>query len=318
MLRYFMEQVLDRKEYFCKDYNRNMKTSRLICCLIGIITVSFISCSKELSNEEGNIPATSSFYATLEGALWNADSLQSLFQINGGLSINGLSKTGDQISIVLSTFNTGVFTLSSSSDSYAFYTNIFTPVEADYFSNVGTAGGTVTVTGIDSINHLVSGSFTLTLINPADNTTKTITSGVFNSVPYTGNGVIIPPGNNTDTLKAMVGGNKFDAAQVLVQTQTGQIIIDGISNDGLQNLLLSMPEVITAGSYDLDFTLAKYAAIYYTDVSNPLVSNANGTLVIISNNTATRMIKGTFTFIASSMDNSINLNITNGYFNVKY
>jgi molybdopterin-binding protein len=235
------------------------------------------------------------------------------------LSINGLSKTGDQISIVLSTFNTGVFTLGASADSYAFYTNILAPVEVDYYSNVGSAGGTVTITSIDSINHLISGTFTLTLVNPGDNSSKTITSGVLNSVPYTGSGVIIPPpGNSTDTLKALVGGNKFDAAQVQVQTTSGQIIISGISNSGVQNLLLSMPDTVAAGTYDLDFTLGEYAAVYYTDVSNPLVSNANGTLVIISNNTATRTIIGTFSFNASSMDNSINLAITSGYFDVKY
>jgi hypothetical protein len=294
--------------------------SRLIrCLLIGIIAVSYISCSKELSKEEGNIPAASSFYATLEGNLWNADSLQSLFQINQGVSINGLSKTGDQISIVLSSFNTGVFTLGSSSDSYAFYTNIFTPIEVDYYSNVGTAGGTVTITSIDPVNHLISGSFTLTLVNPDKNTSITITSGVLNSVPYTGNGVIVPPpGNNTDTLKALVGGNKFDAAQVQVQALSGAIIIAGISNDGKQNLELSMPENITPGNYDLDFATGIYGAVYYTDVSNPLISNMNGTLVIISNNTATRTIQGTFVFDASSLDNSITLAITNGYFNVKY
>ena len=236
--------------------------SCLIRCLIGIIAISFVSCSKELSKEEGNAPAASSFYATIEGNLWNADSLQSLFQINGGLSINGLSKTGDQISIVLSTFKTGVYTLDASSDSYAFYTNILAPVEVDYYSNVGPAGGTVTITSIDSINHLISGSFTLTLVNPDDNTTKTITSGVLNSVPYTGNGVIIPPSNSTDTLKALVGRNNFDAAQVLVQTQGGQIIIAGISNDGLQNLELSMPDTIAPGTYALDFTLAHICSQY--------------------------------------------------------
>jgi Family of unknown function (DUF6252) len=292
--------------------------SRLIWCFFGIITVSFISCSKELSNEEGNAPAASGFYATLEGNLWNADSLQSLFQINGGLSINGLSKTGDQISIVLSTFNTGVFTLGASSDSYAFYTNILTPVEVDYYSNVGSAGGTVTITSIDTINHLISGSFTLTLVNPDKSTSITITSGVLNSVPYTGNGVIIPPGNSTDTLKALVGGNKFNAAQVIAQTASGQIVITGISNDGMQYLELSMPETVNPGTYDLDFATGTYGAVYYTDVSNPLISNMNGQLSITSNNTATKTIQGTFYFNATSLDNSTVLAINSGYFNVKY
>ena len=294
--------------------------SCLIRCLVGIIAVSsFVSCSKELSLEEGNAPAASSFYATLEGNLWNADSLQSLFEINGGISINGLSKTGDQISIFLSTFKTGVYTLNSSSDSYAFYTNIFTPIEVDYYSNIGMAGGTVTITSIDTINHLISGSFTLTLVNPDKNTSVTITSGVLNSVPYTGNGVINPPpGNSTDTLEALVGGNKFNAAQVQSQTLSGAIIIAGISNDGKQNLELSMPIDIVPGTYDLDFVTGTYAAVYYTDVSNPLISNMNGQLVITSNNTTTKTIQGTFNFTATSLDNATSLSITNGYFNVKY
>jgi hypothetical protein len=288
--------------------------------LLGIVFLSWISCTKELSKENGTVPTSGDFYATLDGKLWNADSLELVFLSNGGVSINGLSKSGDQISITLSTFQTGTYTLNASSDSYAYYTNILATPPAGYLSNFGTAGGTVTISAIDTINHLVSGTFSFTLINPADNTSKTITSGVFDYLPYTTNGVtVVPPtGTNNDTLQAMVGAAPFTAALVQAQAAGTQLVIAGVSSDGKQNLDLLFPSAITPGSYPLDYGSGMYGAVYYTDVTNPLISNNNGTLIILSNNTTTKTVKGTFSFTATTLDNSQSIVITSGYFSVNY
>jgi hypothetical protein len=289
--------------------------------LLGIVFLSWIACSKELSRENGTVPTSGDFYATLDGKLWNADSLQLVFGSNGGVSINGLSRTGDQISMNISSFAVGTYTLSSSSTSYAFYTNILATTPAGYLSNTGTAGGTVIISAIDTINHLISGSFSFTLVNPVDNTSKTITAGVFDYIPYSGSGVTVvtpPTGGSLDTLEATVGSASFNAALVQAQAAGTQLVIAGVSSDGKQNLDLLFPSAIQPGTYQLDYGTGVYGAVYYTDVSNPMISNANGTLIITSNNTTTKTVKGTFSFVASTLDNSQSLNITNGYFSVNY
>ncbi|HLA59580.1 MAG TPA: DUF6252 family protein, partial [Puia sp.] len=160
---------------------------RLRSVLLTFILFSFIACTKEMSEEgnNGGGPGAGDFYATIGGNLWNADSLQLVLVSSNGVSINGLSKTGDQISILLPAFNTGTYTLGAQSSSYALYANLLTPSANVYVSNAGSAGGTVTISSIDTVNRVVSGSFQFTLTNPADNSTETVAKGVFDYLPYT-------------------------------------------------------------------------------------------------------------------------------------
>jgi hypothetical protein len=289
--------------------------------IIGIFFLSWISCSKELSKENGTVPTTGEFYATLDGTIWNADSLQAVFGINGGVSINGLSKTGDQISMVLNTFQTGTYTLNASSASYAYYTNILATTPVGYLSDTGSAGGTVTITAIDTINHLISGTFSFTLINPSDNSSKTITQGVFDYIPYSASGVSVvtpPTGTTTDTLQALIAGVSFNAALVQTQLEGVELVVAGVSSDGKQNLDLLFPSAITPGTYSLNYGSGVYGAVYYTDIANPLTSNANGSLTITSNNVTKKNVTGTFSFNGISSDGSETISITNGYFSVNY
>jgi hypothetical protein len=296
--------------------------SGLTSWILPFILLSFVSCSKELSEENNTIPVSGDFYATIGGNQWDADSLRLVFVSNGGISINGLSKTGGQITIFLPTFKTGTYILNANSDSYAYYTNILLSPPVGYLSNVGTAGGTLTITDIDTVNHLVNGSFAFTLIDPIDNTSKTVTQGIFYYLPYSGNAVVsnpIPTGNAIDTLKSMIGNNLFSASKVAAQAVGEQIIISGISADGIQNMELLMPENVTTGTYPLDFSgTSTYGAAYFTDPGNPLISLANGTLNIISNDITTKRIIGTFSFKATSLIDAQSADITNGYFSVNY
>ena len=123
-----------------------------------------------------------------------------------------------------------------------------------YVSNAGTASGTITITSIDTVNHLVCGSFQFTLTNPADNTTKTITEGVFAYVPYLGGtGNNNPPPSSSDTIKAKVDGVIFDAVQVEVSIANGQLLIAGFSADLQKDIAILMPVGIAPGSYNMDF-----------------------------------------------------------------
>ena len=193
---------------------------RLRPLLLTLILFTFIACTKEISKEGSNATGTGAgdFYATIGGNLWNADSLQLVLVSSDGISINGISKTGDQISILLPAFKVGTFTLGTQSTSYALYTNLLTTSANVYVSNAVGAGGTVTISSIDTVTRVVSGSFQFTLTNPADNSTETIAKGVFDYIPYTAGivGVVPPPGAPKDTLQVMVDGNKFFASDVEV------------------------------------------------------------------------------------------------------
>lgn len=295
-----------------------MKTL-LLRCLTAFLLLFLFSCTKELSKENGTIPDKGNFYATINGKSWDADSLQLVLVNNGGVSINGLSKTGEQISMVLPVFQTGTYTLNAQSVYFALYTNILSSNPVIYVSDAGTAGGSVTISAIDTINHFISGNFTFTLINTDDNTTKTITQGVFEYIPYNGGGIVNPPPAGTDILKATVGSTPYNASQIIVQPASGQLVISSLSADiPAQHLDLLMPVNITPGTYSLDLTQGIYGALYFNDPLNPLISNNNGTLTIISNDPTSGLIKGTFSFTGSSLTNGQTVVITNGYFSVNY
>ncbi len=284
------------------------------------ILISFSSCTKELSKENGNINpiVNGDFYATIDGNLWNADSLQLASLSNNGFSIGGLSKTGEQITMLTPTLSVGTYTLDVLSNSFALYSNLLVDVTAIYISNSGATAGTITISSIDSVKHLVSGTFQFTLTNPTDNTQKTITEGVFNDVPFTvdTSGGTLPV--VTDTLEAMVDGNQFSSGQVVVNASGSTLYLAGISYQGVQDIALGMPISVTPGTYDMDFATGMFYGVYNPNSSTTLLSQMNGTLTIISNNTTTRRIIGNFSFIASPLSAGPMSTITAGYFSVSY
>jgi len=293
---------------------------RLSSIFLTLILFTFFACTKEMSKESSNapVPKAGDFYATIGGNLWNADSLQLVLVSSDGVSIKGLSRIGDQISILLPTFKVGTYTLSIQSTSYALYANVLNPNANVFVSNAGSAGGTVTVSSIDTVHRIISGSFQFILTNPANNTTETIAKGVFDDVPYTAGivSVIPPPGSLKDTLQVLVDGNKFFASDVEISDSAGQMLIAGFS--GTQDVGLFFPTNITAGTYNLDFNTGVYIGVYNPDPSITLLSQSGGTITIISNNTTTRRISGNFSFVGSPVGSGPTANLTQGYFAANY
>jgi Family of unknown function (DUF6252) len=298
--------------------------SRLISIFLVVFLLSLIACKKETSNESGNNagPAKGDFYATLDGKQWNADSIQLILVSSNGTAITGISRTGEEISMELPVFKTGTYMLGSQSPSYAVYGNLLTNSTNVYVSNSGTAGGTITISSIDTINQLVSGAFQFTLVNPADNSSVTITSGIFSYVPYgngMGGGTNPPPvGGDADTLNATVDGVKFVSSDIIPSLTNGQLLIAGFSLSGSQDIGLLMPPEIKPGSYPLDFATGLYIGIYNPSPNVTLISQNSGTLVILSHDIVAKKIKGTFDFTASPTGSGTSAVITQGYFSVNY
>jgi len=293
--------------------------SLLQYCLSAAFLLGIFSCTKEMSQENGhNAVVQGDFYATIDGFQWDADSIQSIGTDYNVTVISGVSKTGGQISMVLPCFRTGTYVLNETSSPYAFYLNKLVDPSAGYISNTLNAGGTVNITAIDTVNHLISGNFELTLIDPYTNKTVTVTKGVIGYVPYTveTSPPVITP---LDTLTAVVDGNNFTAGQVLTDTTNNQLSLGGISLDNTKSILLVMPLNIAAGSYDMDFATGAYIGFYYPDAdpTHIMASIANGTLTVISNDTNKRHIKGSFNFVATATTGQTTT-IVSGYFSVNY
>jgi Family of unknown function (DUF6252) len=290
--------------------------SRFASYVLIPLFLSFISCTKELSKENGGIKQilNGDFYATIDGRQWNADSLQLISVSNNGVTISGLGKDSEQITILLPTFQTGTYTLNATSASIAAYSN---PQSKIYLSNTSLANGTVNISNIDTVKHLVSGTFSFTLIDPTDNSQKSVTSGVFNAVPYSGDA---GAGNGAlaDTLVANVGGFPFTSVQVIKSITNGELFVAGISADGNEELALGMPASVVPGSYNMDFATGLYYGAYYIGINETLLSQMNGTLTIIANDTVARRISGTFSFIANSLSLNSPVTISAGYFSLSY
>lgn len=293
--------------------------SRISGFLLIAILISFASCTKELSKENGVITQVENgdFFATIDGTQWNADSLQLVLVSGSGVSISGLGKDGEQVTMLLPTFKTGTYAVNSISPSIAIYSNLLVNTTAVYITNTTAGSGTINIVSIDTVKHLVSGTFNFTLVDPTDNSQKSITAGVFNEVPYTGS-----TGGGTsglaDTLQATIGGVPFNGVQVVSSITDGELFVAGISSDGNEDLALGMPPGIFPGTYSMDFATGMYYGVYNIGTTITLLSQMNGTLTIISNDTVARRISGTFSFIASPLSSGSPVTITSGYFSLSY
>lgn len=300
---------------------------RIAHFLLAAFLLSLIGCSKEVSleNGTGKGPAAVNFYATIDGKRWDADSTQLVVVDATSVSITGLSKTGAQMMLVVPQLKVGNYNISITSDAYALYVNVLEANPTFFYSNSAVTGGVISITVVDTVNRLVSGTFQFSLIDPSNSSSKIVTAGVFNNLPYTGDSgpIVVPPVAGADTLLATIDGVPFFATviQVVPSVATSQLLIGGIAANGTQAISLLVPANISSGTYSLDYATGKYVGFYYPNPSVPLASVANGTLIIISNNTTIKRIKGTFSFNASApptLPSTQTAAITNGYFSVKY
>lgn len=289
------------------------------------------SCTKELSREN-TLPGQDSvnFYAVIDGIPWQADSLQQVNISDSGIvSITGIGKSQDEISMVLPAFRKAVYAVNSQTPGYAQYNSLEEGFAAEiYLTNTSSdqlkAGGTVSITDIDTVNKTISGTFQFKAYQESNTTTKTVTAGFFNQLPYSGAGSVVNPGgpgggiSTTDTLSAIINDTAWAADQVIAASQNGVLIVSGSRADGSKLVAMYMPAAVTPGTYTLNYSSGTYFAAYDPDPTTILVAQANGTLKITENDTVNKHVTGTFSFVGASLTSSVTASITNGYFSCNY
>jgi hypothetical protein len=281
------------------------------------------SCKKETSIENGH--TVGNFTAIINGVPWAAAMGQQQATITQGMiNITGVSTDNQEISITVNGAGTGEYVLNAQTPSIAAYANLDSSELYAYStsqsSDTAKAGGTVTISFIDTADKTITGSFSINVFRTVDGQEKSITSGIFNQIPYT---TSLPAGSPTDTVTAAIDGGDWAAQSIQASSLDGTLTLVGALTDGSQSLALVFPNYSTPGTYPLTSSTAlpSYLAVY-----NEVINGANtaepgttGSITILTNNTTTRRMTGTFQFNTND-PNIANTqhSITNGYFSVYY
>ncbi|WP_188934299.1 DUF6252 family protein [Puia dinghuensis] len=287
------------------------------------IVLGLAACRKETSIENGGT-AAGNFTAKIDGVQWTAATTKEGASILGGIiQITGISADNKEITMTITDSVAGGYPLNQTTPSFAAYANVDSSELYAYSTNQGSdstqAGGSVTITRIDTVAKTISGTFAFNVFRDIDGRKKSITNGVFTKIPYV---TSLPATASTDTLKANIDGNAWTGVNIQASATAGQLTIIGASANGIQTIGLLLPANATPGSYALDGSNPSYLAAY-TFVANSATNafvSTKGTLTITSNNTATRRIRGTFTFTGSDPTGASNTthSISSGVFAVSY
>ena len=305
-----------------------MKSSNLLL-ILSLFVGLLIGCSKEFSQENGNMPGgtqgqvTGDFRAKIDGEQWIANKASAASRMNGLISLMGLSSQGKQVIITLTDSGAKTYTLNSNSLHFAAYVDSTDANRNAYTTNQSNqdslAGGKVTITRIDVVNKTISGNFIFKVYRMQDGKKKTFTEGTFNNISY---GTALPPANDRDTFRVKLNGVAWASASIISVNTFGKINITSSDAGNTQNVSLSLNESITVGNA---YTWTGYGdnlSIYNAGLLNPPISylGSGGNLTILEHNTSTKRIRGTFNFVANTFPTPTPpaAIFTEGYFSVKY
>jgi Family of unknown function (DUF6252) len=289
----------------------------LMCCWVA-------GCKKETSIENGG-SSTGNFIAEINGVPWAATAGQEQATITQGMiNITGVSTDNQEISMSIIGTATGAYVLNAQTPSIAAYANLDSAqlyaFSTSQSSDTAKAGGTVTISFIDTADKTLTGTFSFNVFRTVDGQGKSITSGVFNRIPYT---TSLPAGNPTDTVTAAIDGGDWAAQSIQASSLDGTLTIVGALTDGSQSVALVFPNFSTPGTYPLTSSSAipSYLAVYNEVINstNTAEPGTSGSITVLTNNTTTMRMTGNFQFSTNdpNVANSEH-SITNGYFSVYY
>ncbi|MGB0521491.1 MAG: DUF6252 family protein [Flammeovirgaceae bacterium] len=252
--------------------------------------------------------------AVIDGEAWQATNVTASIS-RGVMNVSGIVvSTGEAIAISMLAEQEGTYDLSQNSTNAAAY--VRATGEISHTSNATTSvGGTIQVSTINLTDSIMSGTFSFTAFRFTDNSTVTITEGVFTNVPIMDMGTI--PSNNTMSLK--LDGNVWEPTSVTAMQSglTSTISITGIRGD--ENIGLTLPDDIAVGDHELDSFFAPMGYYNFGPFTNATILTTDvGMVSITKHDTQTREIEGTFHFEAYELGGSATASITEGSFSATY
>lgn len=162
-----------------------MRTIVIITSLLGLCI--FISCQKKFEDPNIISPAgPAEFKAKINGALFVAVLTGAAIREDSVISI--AAEANDRQMIVFAVKDSGVHVYALAMKSVFNYGGYTDATSIAFASNEGIdpgdSGGTLSITSIDRINKLISGTFSFKAFHQDNRTQRTISEGVFNNIPY--------------------------------------------------------------------------------------------------------------------------------------
>ncbi|PRP67490.1 DUF6252 family protein [Nonlabens agnitus] len=263
--------------------------------LLLLITLGlFISCEENLDKD--NVPA---LQASRNGEFFGSDQVSVTNNADGTVTIAGENPL-ERLRFVLTSSNPGVYPLGQGSPNEAIYT--FNN-QQQFSTRTGESNGTV-VLSANSPEGTVSGDFSFVSYTPNAQDTLTMRKGVIYQVPFgteVGSDIV-------NTVRAMINGTALNPTTVATNAASGVVIVN--ANNSNTTLLLSFPQNVTVGSYDITATGNYRASV----TNNGTTADAiDGTLDITIVNAARRQYSGIFSFVTGPPSN---VTVTQGSFTV--
>ncbi|KIA94975.1 MULTISPECIES: DUF6252 family protein [unclassified Flavobacterium] len=310
---------------------KKLSTSLLLAIALGL---SITSCSSDKSFDDGidvTDPTAESgkLQFEIDGKTFVSTAVQAIVNDNF-VSITGLrSPNGDFVQLTIPSNKVGTYTWKNASTSIPMLAFAYIPSSNEYSSFIAKSPedaleefgvsdykdtANITITAIDQKTKKISGTFQFTGLRYTSNNkteTKVITKGSFNDISFKDNA---PPIANNNTLTAKLDGATFDVTNVIAKSSLGKIFINGENGVG-ENISISFPSTIKAGNYKT----SDYNYINYTkDSTNNGGFFGNGTITILSHDTAKKKISGKFTASFKSFFVTTTHEASEGTFNVTY
>lgn len=278
--------------------------------LAGLLT--FASCKKDdpvtTTPPVSNEPAAGTMTGKIDDRNWTSTSA-SASVLDGRISITGQAAPGGEGITLLLAATKGTYSLAPGS----FHAGVYqkTTTGTGYMSQyTSEAGGTVTITEIDEANKTISGTFSMNVKNGMADDKVTITEGKFNKVKY-----VSTSGATQNAMSAKVRFADWTFSH-LFATSMGKINIWGTSSNG-SILGVTMPLDAAPGTYSA-VSGDVYSAHLYSNEGYYFYAGDRASITITSNDTANRIVKGTFAFDGFTSDAGRSAEITEGSFDAKY
>lgn len=322
------------------------KLKNLSAFILLLATAFFSSCTTEIEPYEGTLPNTGNnnpsnpsnpsspavFKADFDGQTFTATTIQTIVN-SDYVAITGMKATGEFFQITIPGATVGTYTLDMTSTSSMPFGLIYSPGSGNVpylaadddtgefasFPNY-TDTAQIVISSIDTVNKKISGTFKFTGVRFVTGSstaieTKVFTNGVFTNLSYAAD-VVAPTGN---TFTAKLDNVDYVPTNISGIKAGGFISVIG-RRGNIENIGLSIPDNATANATYTFTELSSTARGQYIANSTPSgIFGGAGTMTVISHNTTTKRIKGTFSFTASTMMPPIVTHaITQGTFDVAY
>ena len=257
--------------------------------LKGILPVFYllllVSCEKDDNApppvwSEGGSGFFASMTCKVEGQEWTAANNMAFATVGDNVAnVTGVNSSNSSITITVMEpiVENQSYDLGFGSGNAAAYTESSDGSPAWTSNGNETTGGNVFISEVDTANKRISGTFQFVGIRSFDNSTRTISEGVFVNLSYSGTN----PEPSANTFKVDLDSVPFNPTSLYAGIVFSKLQITASKSQGLPSVVLVMPTDVVEGTYEMGSTSSDFGGQY--NISFTTFAMGNGGSMTISN-----------------------------------